>query len=154
MNEKFFTLPIEKQRAIINAGYRVFSENSYKKSPMSEIADAAGISKPLLFHYFENKKGLYLFLWENCAKTTLQYLTEYKCYEQTDLFDMLYLGMKAKIRIMQQYPYMGQFAVKAFYETDPTVQPDIQKAMQGIWYPKQMQHWKSLIRRSLWKESI
>lgn len=41
MNEKFFSLPIEKQEAIINAGYRVFSENSYKKSPMSEIADAA-----------------------------------------------------------------------------------------------------------------
>ena len=51
MNEKFFSLPIEKQEAIINAGYRVFSENSYKKSPMSEIADAAGISKSLLFYY-------------------------------------------------------------------------------------------------------
>ena len=62
MNEKFFSLPIEKQEAIINAGYRVFSENSYKKSPMSEIADAAGISKSLLFYYFHNKKELYLFL--------------------------------------------------------------------------------------------
>ena len=56
MNEKFFSLPTEKQQAIINAGYRVFSQNSYKKSPMSEIAAAAGISKSLLFHYFKNKK--------------------------------------------------------------------------------------------------
>lgn len=31
MNDKFFTLPEEKQQAIINAGYRVFSQNSYKK---------------------------------------------------------------------------------------------------------------------------
>ena len=46
MNEKFFSLPQEKQQAIINAGYRVFSRNSYRKSPMSEIAEAAGI--PLL----------------------------------------------------------------------------------------------------------
>ena len=52
MNEKFFSLPEEKQQAIINAGYRVFSQNSYKKSPMSEIADAAGISKSLLFLLF------------------------------------------------------------------------------------------------------
>ena len=51
MNERFFALPEEKQQAIINAGYRVFSRNSYKHSPMSEIADAAGISKSLLFHY-------------------------------------------------------------------------------------------------------
>ncbi len=59
MNEKFFSLPEEKQRTIINAGYRVFSQNSYKNSPMSEIAQAAGISKSLLFHYFHNKKELY-----------------------------------------------------------------------------------------------
>lgn len=31
MNEKFFNLPLEKQEKIINAGYRVFSRNSYKK---------------------------------------------------------------------------------------------------------------------------
>ena len=45
MNQKFFSLPEEKQQAIINAGYRVFSRNSYKNSPMSEIAEAAGISE-------------------------------------------------------------------------------------------------------------
>lgn len=56
MNEKFFALPEEKQQAILNAGYRVFSQNSYKKSPMSEVAETAGISKSLLFHYFHNKK--------------------------------------------------------------------------------------------------
>ena len=72
MNEKFFSLPAEKQQSILNAGYRVFSQNSYKKSPMSEIAGEAGISKALLFHYFRNKKELYLFLWEKCAETTME----------------------------------------------------------------------------------
>lgn len=38
MNEKFFALPEEKQQRIINAGYDVFSKNSYKKSPVGEIA--------------------------------------------------------------------------------------------------------------------
>ncbi len=71
MNEKFFSLPEEKQQAIINAGYRVFSQNTYKKSPVSEIAAEAGISKSLLFYYFRNKKELYLFLWEKCAKVTI-----------------------------------------------------------------------------------
>ena len=67
MNEKFFHLPEEKQERILNSGFRVFSQNSYKKSPMSEIADDAGISKSLLFHYFRNKKELYLFLWQKSA---------------------------------------------------------------------------------------
>lgn len=68
MNPKFYALPQEKQRAILNAGFHVFSQNTYKKSPMSEIAEAAGISKALLFHYFQNKKELYLFLWDTCAR--------------------------------------------------------------------------------------
>lgn len=75
MNEKFYALPEEKRQRILNAGYRVFSQNSYKKSPMSEIAAEAGISKALLFHYFHNKRELYLFLWEACAQTTIEYLT-------------------------------------------------------------------------------
>ena len=59
MNDKFFKLPLEKQRRIINATYKVFSENSYKKAPMSEIADRSGISKALLFHYFTNNQENY-----------------------------------------------------------------------------------------------
>ena len=51
MNDKFFSLPKERQQAILNAGYHVFSQNSYKKSPVSEIAAAAGISKSLLFYW-------------------------------------------------------------------------------------------------------
>ena len=85
MNEKFFSLPEAKQQAIINAGYRVFSQNSYKNSPMSEIAEAAGISKALLFHYFHNKKELYLFLWDKCAETTIETMSRYDCYGQTRL---------------------------------------------------------------------
>lgn len=129
MNEKFFSLPEEKQQKIIKAGYRVFSRNSYKKSPMSEIADAAGISKSLLFHYFTNKKELYLFLWETCAEITVKQLRESGCYEQSDLFESMYRGMQAKIRIMRMYPDIGPFVLKAFYEKDPAVCGEIQKSI-------------------------
>ncbi|MDZ5010942.1 TetR family transcriptional regulator, partial [Clostridium perfringens] len=44
MNEKFFELPIEKQRSIINAGFKVFSQNDYKRSSTEDIAIYAGIS--------------------------------------------------------------------------------------------------------------
>lgn len=132
MNEKFFALPEEKRKKIINAGYRVFSQNSYKKSPMSEIAAEAGISKSLLFHYFHNKRELYLFLWDNCIKVTIQYMKEYGCYEQTDLFEMLYRGMQVKIRIMYIYPHMGNFAIKVFYEKDPEVCSEIHELYEGF----------------------
>ncbi len=130
MNDKFFSLPIEKQQTIINAGYKVFSQNTYKKSPMSEIADAAGISKALLFYYFQNKKELYLFLWNTCAKLTSEYLVKYSCYETKDFFEMMERGLQAKVQLMKEYPYMTAFSLKAFYEKDPAVCDDIQNNYQ------------------------
>lgn len=129
MNPKFYALPQEKQRAILNAGFHVFSQNTYKKSPMSEIAEAAGISKALLFHYFQNKKELYLFLWDTCAKITVEEMTRSGIYEQTDLFGSMDSGMQAKLRLIRQYPDISTFAVRAFYEKDPEVSADIQKSM-------------------------
>ncbi|MGN0998747.1 MAG: TetR/AcrR family transcriptional regulator [Faecousia sp.] len=128
MNERFFSLPEVKQQAIINAGYRVFSQNSYKNSPMSEIADAAGISKPLLFHYFHNKKELYLFLWDKCAEITIEYLTKSNCYEQKNLFDSMERGMRAKMEIIRLYPDMARFTIKAFYEKDPEISAAVQES--------------------------
>lgn len=128
MNEKFFALPKEKQETIINAGYRVFSQNSYKNSPMSEIADAAGISKSLLFHYFHNKKELYLFLWDRCAETTIEFLTRYDCYGRAELFESMERGMRAKMELIRLYPDIGSFAFKAFYETDPEISAAIQES--------------------------
>lgn len=129
MNPKFYNLPPEKQQAVINAGFHVFSQNSYKKSPMSEIAAAAGISKSLLFHYFANKKELYLFLWDTCARITVEEMEKNGCYEQADLFESMEKGMQVKLELMRCYPDISMFAIRAFYEKDPEVRDDINKSM-------------------------
>ena len=131
MNEKFYKLPEEKRQRILNAGYRVFSRNSYKKSPVGEIAQEAGISKSLLFHYFRNKQELYLFLWDTAAEVTLRQLEAWGCYEKEDLFDMMYSGMKAKAQIMREYPDLAAFTIRAFYdEKDPAVCSEVHERYQ------------------------
>lgn len=127
MNDKFFSLPKAKQEAIINAGFRVFSENCYKKSPMSEIAAAAGISKSLLFHYFYNKRELYFFLWDQCMKATTEALEKNLSFVPNDFFEMMYKGLKIKADIMRRYPDLGAFVVKSYYEKDPDVCEDLQE---------------------------
>ena len=135
MNEKFFALPKEKQQAIMNAGYRVFSQNTYKKSPVSEIAAEAGISKSLLFHYFRNKLELYQFLWDQSGRLTLQYLQATGCYEQTDLFEAMLRGLRAKVRIMQRYPNLGAFVLRAYYENDEAVKKLIHESSKKYIQP-------------------
>lgn len=130
MNEKFYALPKEKQDRIINAGFRVFSQNSYKKSPMNEIAAEAGISKSLLFFYFKNKKELYLFLWKTVEEVTRRKLMESGCYEETDLFEIMYKGLLAKAEMFREYPDLGNFSVKAYYERDPEIREEILKVIE------------------------
>ncbi len=127
MNEKFYALPQEKQDRILNAGFRVFSKNSYKKSPMLEIANEADISKSLLFFYFKNKKELYLFLMKTAEELTMKYLTDSGCYKESDIFEMMYKGLLAKAELMKKYPDMSTFALKAYYEEDEDVREEIQK---------------------------
>ena len=127
MNEKFYSLPQEKQDRILNAGFRVFSKNSYKKSPMLEIANEAEISKSLLFFYFKNKKELYLFLMKKAEELTMQYLLKSGCYNETDIFEMMYKGLLAKAEMMKKYPDMSSFALKAYYEDDEEIKDEIQK---------------------------
>lgn len=126
MNEKFLRLEPEKQRRTLNAAYRVFSENAYAKAPMSEIAGAAGISKALLFHYFHNKLELYTDLWAHCVQVNSAALREAGVLETDDLFVMLRRSAEAKCRVMAQYPYLGAFSLRAYYEREPQVQAAIQ----------------------------
>lgn len=125
MNEQFFCMPQEKRLRIINAAYRVFALNGYRKAPMSEIAAEGGISKSLLFHYFHNKKELYLYLWEQSLKITAASLTEQRVDETDDLFEMLQRSLKGKCTLMRKYPYLSLFAANAYYERDPQVYPAV-----------------------------
>lgn len=127
MNEKFYALPQEKQDRILNAGFRVFSKNSYKKSPMLEIANEADISKSLLFFYFKNKKELYLFLMKKAEEITMEYVSRSGCYEESDIFEMMYKGLLAKAELMKKYPDMSNFAIKAYYEDDDEVKEELGK---------------------------
>ena len=125
MNERFYALPEDKRNSIISAGFRVFSQYSYKNSPMSEIAAEAGISKSLLFYYFKNKKELYLFLCRYSAELTEQEMIRQKCYEREDFFDIFLSGLKVKVQLMRQYPDLSLFQLKAYYEKDKSLRPEI-----------------------------
>lgn len=127
MNPNFIKLPEEKQLLIINAGFKVFSQNTYKKAPMLEIAEEAGISKSLLFYHFKNKKELYLYLWEVCIAITREQLENSKVLETNNLFEMMRRSLRSKCEIMRRYPYMTQFSLQAYYEQNEEVHELIQK---------------------------
>ena len=69
-----------------------------------------------------------MFLWEKCAKTTIEYLTKYNCYEQENLFEIMERGMRAKMEMVRLWPDMANFTIKAFYEKDAEISATVQKS--------------------------
>ena len=61
MNDKFYALPEEKQSQIINAAYKVFATNQYKKAPTSEIAAEAGISNFCFIIFITNWSYIFFY---------------------------------------------------------------------------------------------
>ena len=49
----------ERRRQLIDAGSRAFGEHAYEDLSMREIAETAGVSKALLYHYFPSKIDLF-----------------------------------------------------------------------------------------------
>jgi AcrR family transcriptional regulator len=50
----------EREEQMLDVAARVFAKHGYHAASMDEIAAAVGVSKPMLYAYFDSKEGLYL----------------------------------------------------------------------------------------------
>lgn len=132
MNDKFLSLPEEKQAQIINGALKVFGKYGYKKAATDEITQHAGISKGLLYHYFPSKKVLYLELYAYCLDYLMEALQECNKTPGIDFIALLQKTQLAKIAVLKQHPFMYEFVLKAYYETSPEVASWIQGRNQTL----------------------
>ena len=109
MNGKFFDLKKEKQDRMMNAGLKIFAKNGYRKASTDDIVAEAGISKGLLFHYFESKIGLYAFLYDYSVRFMTMELTTAVDKNERELFAIARSVENAKLHVLKGYPYMQQF---------------------------------------------
>lgn len=126
MNPGFLKLSEERRNQIINAGFRIFAQNSYKKTPVAEIATEAGISKSLLFYHFKNKKELYLFLWKKVIELTSKEMRDQNVLGTNDYFEMMTRSLRGKCNLIRKYPYASEFSLRAYYEQNSEIRKEIQ----------------------------
>ena len=143
MNEAFFALPEEKRQRILNAALEAFAKHEYKKASTDDIAAKAGISKGLLFYYFHNTKELYLYLLEYANEAVRRAAQEANLREETDFFEMLEKGARAKTGILEQNPYLLDFTVRSFYSSQEEVSQAVAASYQqkvGSAFPDYFSH--------------
>jgi AcrR family transcriptional regulator len=57
-SQQFEDIRAKKRGLIINTALKLFADNGYHSTPISKIAKDAGISKGLIYNYFESKEDL------------------------------------------------------------------------------------------------
>jgi AcrR family transcriptional regulator len=72
-----------REQLILDVAGQVFARAGYESAPMDEIADRAGVSKPMLYTYFGSKEGLYLAYIERAGGELLERLVRARAADRS-----------------------------------------------------------------------
>src|SRR5262245_40426760 len=109
MNSKFLSLEPAKRAPIVNASLKEFARKGFDDASTNEIVKQAGISKGLLFHYFNTKKELFLFLFDYSVEILkTEYLASLNTDER-DIFARYRQAALLKVDIIHKHPYVFDF---------------------------------------------
>jgi AcrR family transcriptional regulator len=70
----FYNLPQEKQERILNAAINEFSSYPFKSASINRLIKEANIPRGSFYQYFDNKKDIYLYLFEHMTSVKMSYL--------------------------------------------------------------------------------
>ncbi|KGE19368.1 TetR/AcrR family transcriptional regulator [Paenibacillus wynnii] len=132
MFAKFLNLNPEKQDRILNAALKEFAQKGYQNASTNEIVKEAEISKGLLFHYFKNKKDLYLFLHNHFLDIFMEEIHKKINWSEKDIFERYRDIARLKFEVYQKYPEMFNFIKNVFTEDAAEVKVDMDRRKQEI----------------------
>lgn len=65
-----------RREQILDVAVRVFALNGFHSTSMNDVADAAGVTKPVLYQHFESKQDLYRALLEEAGSRLRSAITD------------------------------------------------------------------------------
>lgn len=127
----FDNLENEKKNRILDSACEMFSKYGYEKASMKDIADAAGISKSVLFKYFSTKENLYRILFTTAADGIRE--ADQGAFAEMDgtIFDLIRKRMESRQQLFSQYPWIYHLSYTAYFDTSPFVQQLVEQEMKN-----------------------
>ena len=153
MIAKFMNLEQEKRERIINAALEEFAQKGYKNASTNEIVKKANISKGLLFHYFSNKKSLYLFLFDYAMDLFLNEIYGKLNYGETDIIKRWRQIALLKIEIIRKYPRLYDFVLSLALDQDTEIKQELE-SKQKILFADATQRLLENVDSSGFKEGL
>ena len=121
-------LPRDARRAqLLVAAQEVFVRAGYHAAAMDDIADQAGVSKPVLYQHFPSKLELYLALLEEHAEAMVAAVRE-ALDSTSDNKQRVAATIEAYFRFVDE----DGGAFRLVFESDLTNQPEVRERVEGV----------------------
>lgn len=146
-------LQLYDKEQILDACLAVFARHGYKNTSTVMLAEAASISKSLIFHHFKNKKELYLSVLDRCiekARTELgiDVLSEYR-----DFFEVIDKYSPIKLDYLKKNPDVYRVVREAFYATPDELKVAIEEKYGPLITAKE-KVWEQLFEKVTLREGV
>lgn len=120
-------LQLYELQNIQDACFTVFARQGYTKTTTAMLAEAAGISKALIFHHFKSKKKLYISVLQRCFEKMAPEMNKESPSDYHDFFEAKEKSGMSKIDYFRRNPDVSKFMFEALYETPDELKEDIHK---------------------------
>ena len=105
----------------------LFAHRGYRSTTMDDIADAAGVTKPLLYQHFSSKRALYLELVDSIARELLTTVRE-AVMEADGPRQQVELGFAAYFRLVVS----KEAEFRLLYGRDHADDPELGRALRTV----------------------
>jgi AcrR family transcriptional regulator len=121
-------LPRRERRAqLLDSALEVFVAQGYHAAAMDDIAERAGVSKPVLYQHFPGKMELYLALLEQSSDQIIDQTRRALASTQDNKLRVL-----ATIQVFYEYVADAQGAFRLVFESDLTNEPAVRAQVDRV----------------------
>lgn len=121
-------LPRRERRAqLLDSALEVFVALGYHAAAMDDIADRAGVSKPVLYQHFPGKLDLYLALLDSTCDALID-----SCREALAATEDNKLRVSAAVNAFYSYVAHDAGAFRLVFESDLTNEPQVRERVDRV----------------------
>ena len=121
-------MPRSARRAqLLDSALGVFVAQGYHAAAMDDIAERAGVSKPVLYQHFPGKLDLYLALLDHSCDTVID-----ACNEALASTDDNKQRVTATVHVFYDYVANAQGAFRLVFESDLTNEPAVRERVERV----------------------
>ena len=112
--------PDDRRNELLALGAKVFGERPYDEVRIDEIAERAGVSRALMYHYFPDKRAFFAAVVRAEGDRLFEATNTPPMQDQT-LFEQLRAGVLAYLRYDEEYPHGAWAAYIGVGTSDPVL---------------------------------